>query len=369
MVLRVVHSGTGLIGRATLDGILNHPELELVGMYVQSPEKIGKDAGTFIGREATGVRTTNNWDELLDLAPDCLSYQSNSIARELDAANDVCRFLESGVNAVTASVFAWGYPPDVPAEFAHVHEACARGNSSAFFSGSDPGWATTDLAIAALRMADEVECVRVCELGYWGGYEAEYVCREYFGFGQKPGFEPVLVKGGFLRQMWEPTLRELCDAMGVDIEDWNTVYETDSLDHDIETGFGTVHAGTASVVRFELQALNGGRPVAVVEHVDRVGMGSGPQWKGPFGPEVFAFRIEVEGNPSFTLEHQVSAPSAASDGTARTGNSRHFAFITAGKSTAMPLVNAIPAVCAAGPGLLGPRDVGHPVSRNVRRAH
>ena len=49
MAFRVVHSGTGMIGRAALDGILNHPELELVGMYAQSPEKIGADVGMFIG--------------------------------------------------------------------------------------------------------------------------------------------------------------------------------------------------------------------------------------------------------------------------------------------------------------------------------
>ena len=107
MVFRVVHSGTGMIGRAALDGILNHPEVELVGMYVHSPEKIGKDVGVFIERDPVGIETTHSWDELLALEPDCLSYMSNSIGREVEAANDVCRFLERGVNAVTASIFAW----------------------------------------------------------------------------------------------------------------------------------------------------------------------------------------------------------------------------------------------------------------------
>ena len=361
MVFRVVHSGTGMIGRAALDGILNHPELELVGMYVHSPEKLGKDVGVFINRDAVGIKTTDRWDELLALKPDCLSYMSNSIGREVDAANDVCRFLERGVNAVTASIFAWAYPPAVPPEFAHVHAACVKGRSSVYFSGSDPGWATTDMAIAALQMADHVECVRVCELGYWGNYEAEYVCREYFGFGQPPGFVPLLIKGGFLEQMWRPTLMNLCEAMGVQIEDWNVVHETDCLDHDVDTGFGVVRAGTASVVHFELQAINGGRPVAVVEHVDRVGRGAGPQWKAPCGPGEFAFRIEVEGTPSCWVEHQMVHDLQIHMVSGRMGN------VTNGKSTAMPLINAIPAVCRAEPGLLGPRDVVHCITRNVRR--
>lgn len=361
MVFRVVHSGTGMIGRAALDGILNHPELELVGMYVQSPEKIGKDVSVFINRAPVGITTTDSWDALLALKPDCLCYTSNSIGREVEAADDVCRFLEQGVNAVTASIFAWAYPPAVPPEFARVHAACEKGQSSAYFSGSDPGWATTDVALTALQMADEVECVRVLELGYWGNYEAEFVCRAYFGFGQPPGYQPLLVTGGFLKQMWMPTLLTLCHSMKVEIEDWNVVYETDCLDHDVQTGFGVVRAGTASALHFELQALNGGRPIAVVEHVDRVGRKAGPQWKSPYGPGEFAFRIEVEGTPSYWIEHQMTHDLKVELQMGRMGN------VTHGKSTAMPIVNAIPAVCRARPGLLAPRDMAHCVARNVRR--
>jgi 2,4-diaminopentanoate dehydrogenase len=361
MVFRVVHSGTGMIGRAALDGILNHPELELAGMYVQSPDKIGKDVGVFINRAPVGITATNSWDELLALEPDCLCYTSNSIGRELEAANDVYRFLEKGVNAVTASIFAWAYPRAVPAEFAQVHAACEKGQSSAYFSGSDPGWATTDVALTALQMADEVECVRVLELGYWGNYQAEFVCREYFGFGHPPGFQPLLITGGFLKQMWMPTLLTLCHAMDVKIEGWNVVYETDCLDHDVQTGFGVVGAGTASALHFELQALNGGRPVAVVEHVDRVGRKAGLQWKSPYGPGEFAFRIEVEGSPSYWIEHQNTHDLKVEMNMGEMGN------VTHGKSTAMPIVNAIPAVCRANPGLLAPRDMAHCVTRNVRR--
>ena len=360
MARRIVHCGTGMIGRAALDGILNHPDLELVGMYAQSPEKIGKDVGTFINRPPVGIVTTNSWDDLLALAPDCLCYTADSIGREIDAARDVCRFLEAGVNAVTGSIFAWAFPQSVPSEFAFVHDACRKGGSSALFSGSDPGWATTDLAITALQMADEVNCVRVLELGYWGNYEAEFVCREYFGFGQPQGYQPLLVTGGFLKQMWAPTLLNICHVMGVEIEDWNILYETDSLDHDVETGFGIVRAGTASVIHFELQAIVGGQPVAIVEHVDRVGRNAGPQWKAPHGPGEFAFRIEVEGTPSYWIEHQMAHDLNVELSMGSMGN------VTHGKSTAMPMVNAIPMVCAAEPGLLGPRDMAHCVTRNVR---
>jgi hypothetical protein len=357
--LRVVHTGTGSIGRAALDGVLNHPELELVGMYVQSPEKIGKDAGSFIGRPPTGVIATNNWDELVALKADCLSYHSDSIGRELEAANDIIRFLEAGTNAVTTVAFAWAYPPHVPPDFAHVHAACAKGGTSVFMSGSDPGWGTTDLTLTALAVADRVDFVRMGRYGSWGGHTAEYVCRHYYGFGQPAGFTPMLVSDGFLKQNWGPALEHVAEALGHEIDDWNIVWETDSLDHDIQCGFGVVKAGTSSVLRTELQAISKGRVIAVFEHVDRMSPDAGPQWKKPYTPGAVAFRIEVEGNHSFMLEF-TSVPGADPAGY------RGPNEVLSGKSTAMPLINAIPAVCRAPPGLLGPRDVPYAGVRNVR---
>jgi 2,4-diaminopentanoate dehydrogenase len=349
MALRVIHCGTGNIGLEALRGIIHHPDLELVGQYVSSPEKAGKDSGELAGEAASGVIATHDWNELLELDADCLCYFGNSIGRELQAAMDIVPFLERGTNAVTLSIFPWAHPATCPPEFRDpVEAACAKGNSTAFFTGIDPGWATTDLAIAALACADRVDCVRVMELGWWGDYTAEFVCREYFGFGQPPGYQPLLITGGFLRKMWDPTLHEIAGALGVKIEEFRTVYETDSLDHDIVCGFGTVKAGTAAAVHFELQGISGGRPGVIVEHNDLVGRNIGKRWKLPFGPGEVAYRIEIEGDPAYSLE-------------------LNFDFGPGLKVTAMPPVNAIPAVCAAAPGLKGPLDIPRYWSRNLRR--
>jgi 2,4-diaminopentanoate dehydrogenase len=348
MAYRVVHCGTGNIGAIALKTIIDHPELELVGHYVSTPDKAGRDSGELVGVGAAGVTATNDWPDLFDLGADCLTYFGNSIGREADAISDLVPFLERGTNVVTFSGFAIAHPATTPPEFREpIEAACRKGNSSCYFTGIDPGWATTDLAIAALAVANRVDCVRVMELGWWGDYTAEFVCREYFGFGKPPGFEPLLVTGGFIETMWAPTLQQLAEVLGVEIEETRVVYETDSLDRDVETGFGTVAAGTASVVHFEYQALSGGKPFAVVEHVDCVARDVGKQWKQPYGPSDLAFRIAVEGDPSFEVE------------------------LTFGKGgdtlSAMPVLNSIPAVCGARPGLLGPLDVPRYWSRNVAK--
>jgi 2,4-diaminopentanoate dehydrogenase len=348
---RVVHCGTGNVGAVALRAILEHPDLELVGHFVSTPSKAGRDSGELVGVPPAGVTTTGDWSEVLGLGADCLSYFGNSIGREREAIDDLVPFLDQGTNVVTFSGFELAHPGTAPPALREpIDVACRAGSSSCFFTGIDPGWATTDLAIASLATANRVDCIRVMELGWWGNYTAEFVCREYFGFGKEPGFQPLLVTGGFIEQMWAPTLHQLAEVLGVEVEELRVVYETDSLDHDVETGFGTVEAGTASVVHFELQALAGGRPFAVVEHVDCVARGVGTQWKQPFGPADMSYRIEIEGNPSFTVEMN---------------------FGRGGEMlSAMPAINCIPAVCEAAPGLLGPLDVPRYWSRNVsaRRA-
>jgi hypothetical protein len=346
MPYTVVHCGTGNIGAVALKTILGREDLELVGHYVSTPDKAGRDSGELVGLPPAGVTATNDWAELHALGADCLTYFGNSIGREADAIADLVPFLEQGTNVTTFSGFAIAHPATAPPEFREaIENACRKGNSSCFFTGIDPGWATTDLAIAALAVANRIDCIRVMELGWWGDYTAEFVCREYFGFGKPVGHQPLLVTGGFIETMWEPTLRQLAEVLGVPIEETRVIYETDALDHDVETGFGTVAAGTASVVHFEYQALSGGKPFAVVEHVDCVARGVGKQWKQPYGPSDLAFRIAVEGDPSFELE---------------------LTFGTGADTlSAMPVLNSIPAVCQARPGLLGPLDVPRYWSRNT----
>ena len=350
MAHRVVHCGTGNVGRYALLAILEHPDLDLVGQFVSSPAKAGRDSGELVGLAPVGVITTGDWGDLLELGADCLVYFGDSIGRELEAINDLLPFLERGTNVVTFSGFAIAHPATAPPELRKlIEEACGRGHSSCYFTGIDPGWATTDLAITALAAANRVDCIRVAELGSFGDYSAEFVMREYFGFGKEPGFQPLLVTAGFVEQMWAPTLHQLAEVLGATIDEFDLTYETDCLDHDIETGFGTVAAGTASVVRFEFRGLRHGHPIAIVEHVDSVTREkTGKPWKRPYGPYDLAYRIEIEGDPRFSLELGIGSNGST--------------------LSAMPAINAVAAVCAARPGLLGPIDLPRYWCRNVSRA-
>ncbi len=338
MTIRVVHCGTGNVGRFALEAILRNPALELVGHYVSSPGKAGKDSGELIGLAPAGITASNDWNELLALDADCLNYFGDSLGREEQAIEDLVPFLERGTNVVTFSGFTLAHPATTPpAQRKMIEDACAKGQSTCFFTGIDPGWATTDLAIAALACADVVESVRMSELGYFGGYDAELAMREYFGFGRDESFVPVFVRGGFIETMWSPTLHQLAEVLGVELEKIDLVWDREFAKEDIETGFGTVKAGTCCVVNFELRGWYGGMPLLVLEHVDCVTRDYDTRWNRPHANVDLAYRIAITGKPGFDLE---------------------LAFRNDGSLlSAMPVINAIPAVCEASPGLKGPLDI------------
>ena len=52
---RVVQWATGSVGASALRAIIEHPDLELVGVLVFDPEKEGRDAGELCGVGETGV--------------------------------------------------------------------------------------------------------------------------------------------------------------------------------------------------------------------------------------------------------------------------------------------------------------------------
>src|SRR5689334_965835 len=60
MTLKVIQWATGGLGQAAIGHIGLHPDLELVGCWVHSAEKAGKDVGEILGGEPIGVIATND---------------------------------------------------------------------------------------------------------------------------------------------------------------------------------------------------------------------------------------------------------------------------------------------------------------------
>ena len=110
-VRRVVVWGTGWIGSISVRSVHARPDLELVGVWVHSPDKVGQDAGALAGIGEIGLTATDDVDALLALEPDCVVYAASGPDLDAVAVPDYLRMLAAGVNVVTVSSAGLVYPP------------------------------------------------------------------------------------------------------------------------------------------------------------------------------------------------------------------------------------------------------------------
>ncbi len=100
---RIVVWSTGGVGSVAIDAIRRRPDLELVGVWVHSSEKVGKDVGELSGGDQMGLAATNDADALIALQPDCVVYAASGPQRDAGAVPDYLRFLAAGINVVSTS--------------------------------------------------------------------------------------------------------------------------------------------------------------------------------------------------------------------------------------------------------------------------
>jgi 4-hydroxy-tetrahydrodipicolinate reductase len=343
MPYRVIQWSTGNVGRLALRAIIENPTFELAGVWVSSATKAGKDAGELCGLPPVGVRATNDAAALLALDADCVSYNATADLRPGEAADDICRILESGKNVVSTSIVSLIYPPAADASMvAKLDAACRKGKTSFFTSGIDPGFANDALPLTLLSACERVDSVRVMEILNYDTYDQAEVLFGTMGFAKPLDHTPLLLLPGVLTIAWGAVVRVIAAGLGAEIEEIREVYEKRPAPEDFTVPSGPVPAGTMAGLRFEVQGIVAGRPAIVLEHVTRLRDDVAPDWPQPAGHG--SYRIEIKGSPSFVCDVQLEGE----DGDHNTGGL---------VSTAMRTLNAIPAVCAAPPGLISVLDL------------
>jgi len=352
MTYRVIQWSTGNVGRAALRCIIRHPELELAGVWVHSADKAGQDAGELCGLDPVGVKATNDADALLALDADCVSYTATADLRPTDAIADMARIARAGKNIVSSSVVPMVWPTHVePGMRGPLEDACRDGGVSCFTSGIDPGWANDILPLLLTGTCEDVETLRVMEIVNYRQYEQPTVLFDTMGFGKPLDARPLLLLPGILSFAWGGVVRMLAAGLGVEIEDMREIHERRPAPEKIDLGFGVIEPGTTAALRFEVQGIVGGEPRIIVEHVTRLDDALCPDWPQPVGAG--GYRVIVTGTPSYECDVQM---------TARPGQGDPGVVGTAGR-----IVNAIPYVCSAEPGLLSALDLPLITGRGLMR--
>ena len=355
MVSRVVVWGTGNVGKPAIRAVLASSELELVGVIVSNPEKVGVDAGTLAGVEMTGVLASDDAAAVLALHPDAVAYCASGDFRPQEAIADVEQCLRAGANVVTTAIYDLLHPPTAPhALLERIDAACAAGNTSVFVTGIDPGWALDLLPLVLSGVAGEIEEVRAQEIFCYETYHAPDAVRYLIGFGQPMDQRPPMLDPNVLIGIWGGMIHVVADGLGVTVEEITTHVERFALEEAVEvSGMGTFDKGSQGAFRFEVRGLVRGRPRIVMEHITRLVPGTSPHLPSAPNGRLGCHRVIISGRPSLTVTLELD------DGT---GNPAEGGNATA----AGRMVHAIPAVCAAPPGPVHPLDLPLVIGRGMR---
>lgn len=340
--IRVIQWSTGNIGTHALRAIIQHPEMELVGLWVHSEEKAGQDAGVLAGLAPCGVLATHDADALLALEAEVVCYCSGADSRLFEAIGDFEKMLRAGKNIVSTSLPFLTYPLQADANLRKpLEEACVAGNSSCFVSGIDPGFGNDLIPLTLLSVCERVDQIRIAEILNYATYNQPHTLFDIMGFGKPMDDIPILLQPGALTFAWGGVIQMMADATGAHLEEIREVYERLPAPEDIVIDLGVIPEGTAAALRFELQGIVGGRPAIVVEHVTRLHDTLAPDW--PQGQGSGSYRIEITGSPTLKMEFHLTG----ADGDHNTGGLL---------ASAMRIVHAIPQVVEAEPGLLSTLD-------------
>jgi len=342
--IRVVVWATGGVGSIAIDAVCRRPDLELAGVWVHSPGKAGQDAGVLAGGPPIGVAATSDAAALIALRPDCVVYSASGPERDAAAVPDYVRLLTAGINVVTTTSTRLVYPPTFnPAWREQLAAAALSGGSSLYASGIFPGFGSDQLALVLTTQSKAIRAVRVTEVSLNDHYPVAGVMMDGMGFGRPLDFTPLLARPGVIEESWSGPIQLIAAGLGARVDEVRGSLDREPAGRDIEVAFGTIPAGTCGAVRTRAAGIVNGREAIIVDHIIRMARDVAPGWLSSDSDATYA--VDIEGEPDI----HVTMTMGEKEG--------HGAGHSAMTGTAMRVVNAIPHVVAAPPGLLSSLDL------------
>jgi 4-hydroxy-tetrahydrodipicolinate reductase len=347
MTLRVVQWTTGNVGKQSALAIARSAELELVGCYAWSPDKVGRDVGGLCGGEPLGVAATDDVDALLGLRPDCVVY--NPMWPSVD---ELVRILESGANVVTTAAFITG--SKLGPERKKLLDACERGGATLFGTGVSPGFVDM-LGLVMTGISDRIDKVTVSEEAHTMGYDSPET-EKPAGFGRPmddPDLQAMTAEG---TAVFGEAVEMMADALGVALDEVVCEAEYAAALEDLDLGSWQIEKGCVAGIAASWQGRRDGRSVVELNVRWKKAPVLEPDWTIADG-----WVVEVAGRPTVRTTVQFLPPSDFQ------ATSLADFMVLGHIMTAMPAVNAIPAVVDASPGIVSYADIKLPLPRGLVR--
>jgi hypothetical protein len=335
MTYRVIQWATGAMGKTCLRALIDHPATELAGLFVYGDDKAGRDAGDIARRAATGVVATRSVDEILAIEADVVVHCARLAPPYGSHDAEIIRLLESGKNVISIN----GYSAPSGERLAALEAACVRGGASLLAAGLNPGFAAEQLAVVASGVCAELDHVEVVEnVDCRAMRNPDYVFR-ILGFGSDPAGidanDPAWGPASSLNGMYAEVLAAMAKHLRLELDRVETDHRVFPASEDLNVAAGAIRTGGVSHVNWRWHG--------VIRGVRRLTMSI--HWRMETAhladPDPPLWRIHVRGQPGVRI---------AVDLEKRPGDAAATSVEQLG--LAGMVLNAIPVVCAAQPGVL-----------------
>jgi 2,4-diaminopentanoate dehydrogenase len=342
---RVIQWATGPVGSVQLTEVIDNPEFDLVGLFVYSPDKVGVDAGTLVGRPDTGIIATNDKAAILALDADVVLH-SASKAYGFDAnTDDIVALLETGKSVITVTSYA--HLPTLGSSVDdRIRKACVVGRSRFCPAGEHPGFMLEKLAVGLTALSQRVDTITVQQFVDCSHVPEERMLVDLMGMGKRP--EEISIESPAFRSVStqsEQAIGAAADALGVHIDRIDHVIQTATSPNDVILDCTTLPAGTVVGQILSWTGYHDSKPVLVVEEYWTCTPDI-PDWD--LALDGHTVRIRVDGVPNIDAEVRVDTDPMA-----------HFSDVSGGfVAVGISAVRAIPYVLKAPPGVVVPEVFG-----------
>jgi len=310
---RVVQWATGNIGSRSIRAVIEHPQMTLVGVHVNSPDKEGIDAGELCGLGPIGVAATRTIDDILAVEPDCVLYMRQGMDIE-----EITTLLESGANVVT-TCGEFHHPGSMDVAMRdRIEAACDRGSTSIHSTGISPGFISEAMPIVLTSIQRRLDRLQIEEFADVSSRNSPEMLFQLMGFGRdRSAFDSVESTG-----------------------------EVAVATRDVEIAAGTVAAGTVAAQRMTVAGMRHGAEFLSFSANWYCSTEIDADWDLREG----GWRVTVAGDCPLDIDIRLAIPL------------ERMAETTPGY-TANRAVNSVPVVCEAEPGIRTTVDLPQVVAR------
>lgn len=338
MSYRVIQWATGAMGKTCLKAIIEHPGVELAGLYVYGAQKVGRDAGDIARRAHTGILATNNVGEILGLEADVVVHAGRLAPPYGSHDDELIRLLESGKNVISIN----GYSHSAywqNGRLERLQAACLKGGVSLMNAGLNPGFIAEQIAVVATGICSELDSIEVIESVSSREVQQAAYAFDALGFGSDPeannpnddNWGPASALNG----MYEEVIGVVAERLGMKLDRVERDHRAYAATEDLHVMAGIVPKGTISHLNWKWHGIvDGVRKITMSIHwymeTAHLEEASPPLW-----------RVKVHGKPGIRIAIDVENRPTEKERT----SAEQFAVAGA-------VINAIPIVCAAAPGVI-----------------